>query len=256
MLSRFRPRNVRKVALILGLLALSVYLYRSGLAERQSPRAEISDKEVIDKFYKIWWKTHAVFQNRWLGIPTLQHPFDVWITQEIFWEVKPDFVVETGTLLGGSAILWATIMAQINPKARVITIDVADKTHQYARNNKLFRQKVDFVKGSSTDPKVVAEVTRRVRGRRVVVILDSLHTKEHVLNELRAYAPLVNVGSYLIVQDSFAWHPTPVENIGPDDGPWDAIAAFMEKNDEFEIDSKRERLILTSNRNGFLRRVK
>jgi cephalosporin hydroxylase len=214
----------------------------------------ITDAEVIRRFYELWTdlKAPTVWQNDWFGIDTLQNPFDVWITQEILWEVKPDVVIEAGTYHGGSALLWATLLEQISPNAQVISIDVEDHTAE-ARKHPLFERRVQFLLGSSIDPKLVADVARRVAGKRVLVILDSLHTRDHVLAELQAYAPLVSLGSYLIVQDSFVnGHPA-MPDFGP--GPYEAIEAFDPARHGFEIDKSRERLKFTYRVNGFLKRV-
>jgi cephalosporin hydroxylase len=212
-------------------------------------------QEIIDRFLKLWAKRpgNTVFENRWLGVKTLQNPNDVWITQEILFEVKPDFLVETGTLFGGSAALWAMILEQINPAARVITIDIKDRVTE-AKKLDIFRRKVDFLIGSSTDPEIVAEVRRRTKGKKIVVLLDSAHEKDHVLNELEAYSPLVAVGSYLIVQDTVVnGHPI-WPNFGP--GPHEAVEEFLATNDQFEPDHSRERLLLTLCRDGYLKRIR
>jgi cephalosporin hydroxylase len=218
------------------------------------PQKKAEDQAAIDRVTTMWSQSKQTFlRNKWLGIPTLQNPMDVWVTQEILFEIKPDFLVETGTFLGDSAALWATILEQINPKARVITIDVEDRLTE-ARKLPIVKKRVDFLLGSSADPKIVNEVKKRVKGRSTVVILDSLHTKEHVLAELRAYAPIVPVGSYMIVQDSiFNGHPAP-EGWGP--GPYEAVEEFLKENDSFVVDRDRERLMITFNPMGFLRRTK
>jgi cephalosporin hydroxylase len=203
-----------------------------------------AEENLVTRFSRLWaGRADGVFKNRFLGVTTLQNPFDVWITQEIFFEVKPDVVVEAGTYQGGSALLWAMFLQQINPEARVITIDIMDMRAFLARNHPLAKSRVDFLMGSSIAPAVVSEVKRRVKGKRVVVILDSLHTKDHVRAELEAYAPIVPVGSYIIVQD------TPV-------GPRKAIRQFLADREDFVIDKGRERLLLTNNLDGFLKRVK
>ena len=139
------------------------------------------------------------------------------------------------------------------PAAGSITIDVHDSMAE-ARKLPVVKRHVDSLLGSSTDPKIVNEVKRRVKGRPTVVILDSLHTKEHVLGELRAYAPIVPVGSYIIVQDSiFNGHPAP-EGWGP--GPYEAVEEFLKENDSFVADRDRERMMITFNPMGFLRRTK
>ncbi|MBW2421629.1 MAG: hypothetical protein JRH19_24025, partial [Deltaproteobacteria bacterium] len=145
---------------------------------------EMTDQEVIDRFYEIWsdLEQPTIWKNTYFGIGTLQNPMDVWITMEIIWQVKPDFIVEAGTLQGGSALLWATILAQVNPTGRVITIDIRNTTTRAAAHD-LWKKSIEFVSGSSTDPEVVSHVASQVKGKKVLVILDSLHTKEHVLDE-------------------------------------------------------------------------
>ena len=85
---------------------------------------------VINSFHEILYakKGQTWLANHWLGIQTSQNPNDAWITQEIIVEQKPDVLVETGTKNGGSALIWAMIMREVNPNSRVITIDIVDKT--------------------------------------------------------------------------------------------------------------------------------
>ena len=228
------------------LLILNLFAIRSWIEA-------VSVREVIRRFTVIWIESPTTYPlNRWLGVATMQNPNDVWIIQEIIAEVKPDSVIETGTFRGGSAALWAMILEQVNPEGRVITVDIADNR---AKNlPPIAAEKVDFLIGSSTDPGVVAEIAQRVRGKKVVVILDSVHNKSHVLAELRAYAPLIPRASYLIVQDSNVnGHPA-LPDFGP--GPFEAIEEFLAENDEFQVDKRRERLLFTMHPNGYLRRVR
>jgi cephalosporin hydroxylase len=188
-------------------------------------------------------RSAPVFQNRFLGVSTLQNPNDAWIIMEILQEVKPDLVVETGTYHGGSAALWAVILEQINPSGRVLTIDIEDQRDRRAIQLPISKRRVDFLLGGSTDPEIVAEVVRRAEGKRVLVLLDSLHSKEHVAAELEAYAPLVPVGSYVIVQDTPA-------------GPLSAIDEFLATSSTFVADRARERYANTNTVRGYLRRVR
>lgn len=199
--------------------------------------------QIIHHFTKLVNVSKTVLKhNHFHGVPTWQNPFDVWVTQEIIFEMKPDVILEAGTFRGGSALLWAMLLRQVSPKGRVITIDIEDRRTAAAKKDPLARR-VDFLLGSSTDPKIVADVKRRTAGKRVLVILDSLHTKEHVAKELAAYADLVPVGGYLIVQDTLV-------------GPVHAIREFLPADGRFEIDRSRERLMYTSNHGGFLKRIK
>jgi cephalosporin hydroxylase len=247
---------VAVVALVAALAALNLYQYFARAAVLFEQRL-MSDRQVIDRYHELFYKTDgAYWANRWLGISTLQNPNDVWITQEIITDVKPDFLVETGTYRGGSAALWAMVLAQVNPAGRVITIDIKDQVPPAAKELPIVREKVDFLIGSSTSPEIVEEVKRRTQGKRVLVLLDSNHAKDHVLEELRLYAPLVSVGSYVIVQDTNVnGHPIYPEGFsGP--GPWEAVEAFLAENDQFEPDHSRERLLFTMHPRGYLNRVK
>ena len=221
---------------------------------QRSPSVELSDREITDRFTMIWGYSDDTWRkNSFLGIRTLQNPLDVWVTFEIIHQVKPDVIVETGTLQGGSAALWATFLEQVNPEGRVITIDIEDDSAE-ARALPISRRRVDYLIGSSTDPEIVEEVRRRVAGKRVLVILDSAHYMDHVLDELQAYAPMVSWGSYIVVQDTaMNGHPT-APDYGP--GPYEAVEAFLAETGDFVADHSRERLMMTNNPMGFLKRIR
>lgn len=219
------------------------------------PSADVGFKQkAVDLYHKAFYYSAKTWRvNKWFGILTEQNPNDVWITQEIIVETRPDFIIETGTLCGGSAALWSAILEQVNPGGRVITIDIMDQA-QEARRLPVVQKRVDFLRGSSTSPGIVEEVRNRVKGKKVLVILDSDHSKEHVLRELAAYAPLVSVGSYLIVQDTnLNGHPVDPA-FGP--GPMEALEEFLAGNPGFEPDRSRERLLFTMHPGGYLKRVR
>lgn len=210
------------------------------------------DAASVQVFVDDWYRKQNNFvANRWLGVQTLQNPLDAWVTQEIISEVRPDLIVETGTYRGGSALMWAGILEAITPDARVVTIDVENRTKK-ARQHPLWQRRVLFLKGSSTAPEIVARVRQEARGKHVLVILDSLHTREHVLKELELYAPLVPVGGYVVVQDTGAGSP----KFGNVSGAALAVVDFLAATDGFERDRSRERFVLTNNPGGFLKRVK
>lgn len=204
-------------------------------------------------FARQWWDAsrQTFFANRFMGLLCLQHPFDAWVTQEIIFETRPEVVVECGSLGGGSAVMWATYLESYAEQPSVIAIDIEDHMHE-ARKVPVWDRVVTFLHGSSVDPEVVARVEELVSGRRTMVILDSLHTEEHVAAEMAAYSGLVSPGCYLIVQDGFVnGHPCE-DDWGP--GPLEAIEAFLAVDDRFEVDRSRERMQFTLNPSGFLRR--
>lgn len=231
---------------ILALLGANVYQWRTA--------AWSPDRVIADRFTEVWsTRPDTWFQNTFMGIQTWQNPFDVWVTFEIIWDVKPDAILETGTFKGGSALLWAMFLEHVNPDGRVVTIDLQPQAFD-ARRRKLAIERVDFHYGSSTDPEIVQKVYAQLAGKRVLAVLDSLHERNHVLAELEAYADLIPVGSYIIVQDgAVCGHPLDAE---PCPGPYEAVEAFLAKDDRFEPVREHERHLMTANPKGFLRRMR
>jgi cephalosporin hydroxylase len=228
----------------LAFLGIAFFLLcpRPGIAERVSDASSHQASDLSREIVKSWSGWSEILKNKWFGIPTWQNPLDVWITQEILQEVKPDVVIETGTKFGGSAVLWSMLLEYIQPSARVITIDVVNKA-QKARRHPLAQKRVKFILASSIAPETIETIAQIAKGKKVLVILDSLHTREHVFEELKLYSPFVQVGSYIIVQDTLA-------------GAGAAVKDFLAINDDFVIDTSRHRYQLTNNMNGFLKRIR
>jgi hypothetical protein len=131
-----------------------------------TPEASDAVTDSVRRFAGAYWerKESTFFANRFLGVPVLQNPFDAWVTQEIIVETRPEIVVETGTMAGGSALLWAWILEQVTDDGRVVTIDSLEGV-DIARRLPLFQRRVEFIHGNSTAPAVIEEVTRRARGQ-------------------------------------------------------------------------------------------
>ena len=212
-------------------------------ADQINAVAAADEDGAIAEFRKVWAKRSPVFRSQFLGVHTVQNPMDAWVAMELIYETRPDLIVEAGTYRGGSAALWAMVLDQVNPDGRVITIDIEDRRDEKAKALEITQRKVTFLLGSSTSPEIVSEVQKRAEGKRVLVILDSLHTADHVRDELAAYAPLVPVGGYVIVQD------TPV-------GPIEGIRRFIAKDSRFVPDRSKERFIIQNTISGYLRRVR
>jgi cephalosporin hydroxylase len=199
----------------------------------------------------------------WLGRPIIQYPQDIIATQEIIWQVKPVAIIETGIAHGGSLIFYASMLELLGGDGHVLGIDIDIRAHNRAEieRHPLFKR-ITMLQGSSIDDQIVRQVYAFARDKqRVLVVLDSNHTHDHVRKELDFYAPLVTKGSYLIVFD------TVVEDM-PDrffpDRPWGrgnnpktAVQAFLAANDRFEVDREIERkLLLTVAPGGYLKCVK
>ena len=209
-------------------------------------------EKTVEDFNYLYANTHIRARNiTFMGIEIQQNPCDAWMMQEIVSELRPDFIIETGTYTGGQTLYLASLLEWANPAGKVITIDINPMVEE-ASKIPLFRKRVRVVKGSSTSPKVIEFLGEQgVAGKKVLVTLDSLHTKDHVLRELELYAPLVSKGSYLVVQDTHIRDFFPTFGAGPGE----AVEEFLKTHPEFEVDKGKERLLLTYHRGGYLRKV-
>jgi cephalosporin hydroxylase len=206
-------------------------------------------RTLVEWFHRLFYYDGAsTWSNTtWLGVSLQKCPLDLWVYQELLASVKPAVIVECGTAFGGSAYFLASL-CELLEHGEVITIDVESRT------DRPVHERVTYLTGSSTDPATVASVEEFISGRGpVLVLLDSDHSKAHVLSELRLYAPLVTPGSYLVVEDSNVnGHPV-LPDFGP--GPMEAIKEFLEGDTEFSVDRSREKYFLTFNPSGYLRKT-
>ena len=201
---------------------------------------------VTDAFHGLYYDSAVWKDTYWLGTRAQKCPLDLWIYQEILHETRPDLILETGTAHGGSALYLASV-CELLSRGEVVTVDISPFEGRPEHD------RITYLTGSSTADDIVAQLEKRVAAHdRVLVILDSDHSRDHVLDELRTYGRWVSPGSYLIVEDSNVnGHPVLPEH-GP--GPMEALDEFLAESDEFEIDSAREKFFFTFNPRGYLRR--
>ncbi|MBA2669878.1 MAG: cephalosporin hydroxylase family protein [Gemmatimonadetes bacterium] len=199
----------------------------------------------------------------WMGRPIIQYPQDMIAMQEIIWSVEPDLIIETGIAHGGSLIFYASILELLGGEGQVLGIDIDIREHNRVEIEKhpMFRR-IQMIEGSSVDEAVVDRVREVANGKqRVLVVLDSNHSHEHVLRELQLYSPLVTTGSYLVVFDTVVEdmpdEAFPDRPWGRGDNPKTAVLEFLQSNDSFEVDRGTEnKLLLTVAPGGYLKRVK
>jgi cephalosporin hydroxylase len=211
--------------------------------------SESTDRsEIVARFHRLYYDGHATTweDTRWLGTRVLKCPLDLWIYQEILARVRPALVVETGTFAGGSALFLATCMDALG-HGRVLTIDVEEHA------GRPVHQRITYLVGSSVDDDTVRRVYREADGvSPAMVVLDSDHARDHVLAELRLYAPLVTPGSYLVVEDTNVnGHPV-YPDFGP--GPHEAVEQFVRREPGFARDPSCEKFLMTFNPGGYLER--
>nr|WP_043748863.1 cephalosporin hydroxylase family protein [Imhoffiella purpurea] len=213
----------------------------------------------------------------WLGRPIIQYPQDMVAVQELIWSVKPDLIIETGIAHGGSLILSASLLALLDyaeavetggvldpafPKRKVLGIDIDIREHnRNAIEAHPMSSRIMMIQGSSIEKDIIDQV-REIASEysRILVCLDSMHTHDHVLAELDAYAPLTSVGSYCIVFDTiiedFSSDMYPDRPWGPGNSPKSAVREYLARNSEFVIDDAIEnKLVITVASGGYLKRV-
>jgi cephalosporin hydroxylase len=199
----------------------------------------------------------------WLGRPIIQYPQDIVALQEIVWSVRPDLIVETGIAHGGSLVLSASLLELAGGPGEVVGVDIEIRPHnREAIEAHPLGRRIHMIEGSSVDPGVVEQVRARAAGReRVMVLLDSNHTHEHVREELRLYSPLVTPGSYLVVYDTviedMPADAFPDRPWGRGDNPATAVRDFLAGADSFVLDEEIDgKLLVTVAPGGYLRRVR
>ena len=205
----------------------------------------------------------------WLGRPIIQYPQDIVAMQELIFTVQPDLIIETGIAHGGSLILYASLLelnamcgGQQNFSVLGIDIDIRAHNREAIESHPIFqRGHITMLEGSSIDADMVAKVHKFAAPyKRIMVLLDSNHTHDHVFSELTAYAPLVSVGSYCVVFD------TVIENMAADaypDRPWGkgnnpmtAAGAYLASHPEYMHDVMMDsKLLISVAPKGFLKRI-
>ena len=198
----------------------------------------------------------------WLGVPIIQLPADIMATQEVIWATKPEVVIETGVARGGSVLFMASLLELVG-KGKVIGVDIDIRAHNRdAIDRHPMSKRVVLIEGPSTDPAVMAQVRREIPDKAsVMVVLDSDHSRAHVLEELRRYAPLVTPGCYLVVADTRLGYleeaQTPRKRSKvwvKGDEPLSALADYLGETNRFEIDPIiNGKLLLASSPGGYLR---
>ena len=204
-----------------------------------------------------------IHQNSWFGEPLLNLPQDMFAIQDIIWRTRPEFIIEVGVAWGGGMLFEAMLLEILGGK-KVIGIDIfipPDLRQRLSSHGKLSDRLV-LIEGSSTSPDTLAQVKTLLGGsRKVLVILDSYHTHEHVLNELRSYAPFIEKGQYLICGDTVVERIPPqlhrTRPWGPGNNPATAVKEFLSETDRFAVDEKiDQRLLFSCHPGGYLQAVK
>jgi len=202
--------------------------------------------------------------NHWNGVPLLQFPNDLMMYQNLIYELHPDAIIETGTYYGGLTLYLATILEGLDDPAPIITVDLEPKNWNKLMASvksgkmqvkKTMLDRVTFIAGNSVAPETLQKVEKAVKGRKkILVLLDSLHEKDHVLQEIRGYSKFVPVGGLLLVTDTQLDNTEYLDSRGP--GPRAAVAAFLAESKDFELYTPEKQYMISAVHGGILKRVR
>ncbi len=220
-------------------------------------------RELKQKLYIAVAKYRYTYNFNWLGRPIIQMPQDIVAMQELIWQVRPDLIIECGIAHGGSIIFYASMLELLGTDGYVIGIDIEIREHnKQALISHPFYHRLKMINGSSVDIEVAEEICHLAEDReKVMVVLDSNHTHDHVLKELELYSPLVTKGSYIVVFDTLIddmpEDTYPNRPWGKGNNPKTAVREFLKNTDRFEIDSEFEKkLLFTVAPEGYLKCIK
>lgn len=211
---------------------------------KEIARHQMATPEAFELINRAWrrvsWDVKYIYAFAWMGRPLIQLPEDVLRIQEVIWEHKPDVLIETGVAHGGSLVFYASLFKAME-KGRVIGVELELRPHnRKAIDAHILRPLITLVDGSSIDPDTVAAVKSHIKpGEKVMVMLDANHTKEHVLEELRAYGPMVSPGCYIVAADGIMEEVVGAPRTKPEwkeSNPKQAAITFTQENKNFVIE--------------------
>jgi cephalosporin hydroxylase len=205
---------------------------------------DVGSPEAFAVISKAWlrsgWDAKYVYSFTWMGRPIIQLPDDMIRLQEVIYKIQPDVIIETGIAHGGSLIFYASLCKAMD-KGRVVGVDIEIRPHnRKAIDEHPLRSYLTLIEGSSVDGAIVEQVRSNVKaGDTVLVLLDSNHTKAHVLAELEAYAPMVTPGSYIVATDgimSWLGNAPRTQADWSWNNPYEAAREFAGRHPEFAIE--------------------
>jgi cephalosporin hydroxylase len=219
------------------------------------------DKKVGDAYHKAWYESKVWHSGTtWMGIPVQKSGMDLVVYQELIWNIKPSLILEFGCWRGGSSAFFLTMAEMLFHAGRSCTVVSVDVDPQIDDNYVMFHPRHELLKGSSTDVRVTMMLKgfRDTDGNPMFAILDSEHSRQHVLAELEVIRPGTRAGDVVVVEDTnLNGHPVYEGFGGAEGGPWEAVDAYFEKypSDYAHMTEYEEKFAFSQANHGILRRL-
>lgn len=223
------------------------------------------DKNLKNESLKIFIKADKyrwVHQSSWMGEPILNLPQDMFAMQEIIYNTKPDYIIEVGQAWGGGLLYYASLLELYGGK-KAIGVDIFIPQDLKKRlNSKIkLKNKIDYITGDSTSYETLKKIKKLTKNsKKIMVILDSHHTHDHVFKELNLYSPLVNKGFYIVCSDTIVnFIPEQKHRKrewGPQNNPYTAMKSFLKTNKRFQIDRNiNNKYLFSCHPDGYLKAI-
>ena len=237
-------------------------MHINDLRKKYLKKQEISKNKNLSKLVNLLMETKYVYHFNWLGVPTIQFPSDLIVIQEILVKYKPDIVIETGVAHGGSLLFYSSILSMVKKKYKVLGVDIKIKLNNKRRLfSKPLSSNIKLFEKNSIDSSLFKKIKKIVKEKKIIVILDSNHSHDHVLKELNMYSQLIKKNGYIIVMDTVTEfidkkHVNKGRDFGKGNSPYTAVKVFLKTNSKFIIDKDYEnKSLITSAPSGFLKKI-
>jgi len=262
-LARFSAVNEMSLRDLRKVFVTSLKRARHLLSSASPPKLTMDDvlrntgaRSIVEQFHLVWYDCASSSTMTWMGHPILKNPMDLWLYQEILCARRPRLLIETGTHHGGSALYFSMIARMADFPLDIVTIDFNPKlAYDPAAYCIHSVRAISTTRFALDQVKKIRDALARELGDdpQTMVVLDSDHSMQNVLDELTAYSPFVTPGDYLVVEDTNVnGHPV-LPRHGP--GPFEAVRRFLSEHREFQSDAIGEKFLLTQNPGGWLRRI-
>lgn len=238
---------------------MKIHSLRKYVLTKENKNIKELEEEAI-KWTRVSAENKLSYEIDWLGVPIIQTPEDMMLMQELIFKIQPDVIIEAGVAHGGSIVYYASLLELLG-KGKVIGIDIEIREHnrKVIEMHPMFKR-IELIEGNSVSKETIKKLKKIIpKNSKVIVCLDSNHTKNHVLKELQLYHKFVNPKSYIVVFDTITSRLAEqgaCDKMYLNNSPKEAVEEFLKRQKNFEIDKNYNKLYISSSKDGYLKRLR